>query len=70
MDRYISAAEAAEMLKLNVTSLATLRSKGMGLRFYKPTPRKVLYKYSEVIDWIENSAQYATKDERENNENR
>jgi predicted DNA-binding transcriptional regulator AlpA len=61
MDRFISADEAAQLLGLKKQSLAQLRHNGMGLKFYKPTPRKVVYKYSEVIAWIENSGQYETE---------
>ncbi len=61
MDRYITATEAAELLGIGKQYLAVLRSKGMGLKFYKPTPRKVLYKYSEVISWIESSARFETE---------
>lgn len=66
MDRYITANEAAELLGCGKNHLATMRSKGMGLKFYKPTPRKVLYKYSEVINWIENSARFETEKEKGN----
>jgi hypothetical protein len=31
-----------------------------GLKFYKPTPRKVLYKRSEVIEWVELSGTMRT----------
>lgn len=61
MDRYITDTEAAELLGIGKQYLAVLRSNGMGLKFYKPTPRKVLYKYSEVIAWIESSARFETE---------
>lgn len=66
MDRFISADEAAQILGLKKQSLAQLRSDGMGLKFYKPTPRKVVYKYSEVIAWIENTVATETKKEKGN----
>lgn len=66
MDKYITDSEAAEILGLTKQYLAVQRSKGMGLKFYKPTPRRVLYKYSEVINFIESTGATKTK-KRENN---
>ena len=43
---------AAELTGLTVGGLAQLRYTGRGPRFYKPTPKKVLYKRSEIIAWI------------------
>lgn len=57
---YISIDEAAEIAKTSPGMLAQLRWNGNGPKFYKPTPRKVLYKRSEVIAWIEASAQTST----------
>ncbi|WP_254259449.1 helix-turn-helix transcriptional regulator [Leucobacter chinensis] len=45
---------------LSKAHLAQLRFKGTGPRFYKPTPRTVFYKLSEVREWIESSAQTST----------
>lgn len=56
---FLRPEEVAELVGLNVDALAQLRYKGTGPRFYKPTPRKVLYKREEVLEWIEASA--ATK---------
>lgn len=59
-DPFIEPAEAADMAGLTTAALAQLRYRGGGPRFYKPTPRKVLYKRAEVIDWIEKTAHVAT----------
>ncbi|GAA1700299.1 hypothetical protein GCM10009792_20570 [Microcella alkalica] len=40
--------------------LAQRRYMGLPPRFYKPTPKTVLYKRQDIIDWIEGSAQTRT----------
>ena len=37
-------------------NLAQLRFKGAGPKYYKPTPRVVLYREDDIFAWIENSA--------------
>jgi predicted DNA-binding transcriptional regulator AlpA len=54
---YIHAEEVRQITGLTVAALSQLRYRGIGPRFYKPTPRTVIYKRSEVIAWIEASAQ-------------
>ena len=57
---FIQPSEAGELTGLTVQALAQLRFRGKGPTFYKPTPRTVLYKRSEVIEWIERSARRIT----------
>lgn len=57
---FIQPAEVTELTGLSTAALAQLRHRGQGPRFYKPTPRTVLYKREEVIAWLEASAQTAT----------
>jgi hypothetical protein len=57
---FIQPAEVGEITGLSIAALAQLRYQGRGPRFYKPTPRTVLYKRREVIDWVEASAQTST----------
>jgi predicted DNA-binding transcriptional regulator AlpA len=57
---FIQPAEVTELTGLSIAALAQLRHRGQGPRFYKPTPRTVLYKREEVIAWLEASAQTAT----------
>ncbi|MGA0568124.1 helix-turn-helix transcriptional regulator [Rathayibacter sp. KR2-224] len=57
---YIQPVEVEELTGISVGALAQLRYHGTGPRFYKPTPRTVLYKRSEVLAWIEASAQTRT----------
>ena len=42
-------------------NLAQLRYTGKGPKFYKPSPRIVLYKWSDVQNWIEDHAQTRTR---------
>lgn len=53
---FVSPAAVSEMTGLSVGALAQMRYTGIGPRYYKPTPNKVLYKASEVVEWIEASA--------------
>lgn len=40
--------------------LAQLRFTGRGPRFLKPSPKKVLYIESDIIEWLESTAQIST----------
>ncbi|QPZ39523.1 helix-turn-helix transcriptional regulator [Paramicrobacterium chengjingii] len=42
------------------SNLAALRFRGEGPRYLKPTPKTVLYKEEDVIEWVEASARYGT----------
>ena len=52
---FIHAEEVKEITGLTVAALSQMRYRGIGSRSYKPIPRTVLYKRSEVIAWIEAS---------------
>lgn len=56
-EEFIHAGTVGEITGLSIGALAQLRYRGIGPKFYKPTPRKVLYKRSEVVAWVEASAQ-------------
>ena len=56
-EEFIQASTVGEITGLTVTALAQLSYQGRGPCFYKPTPRTVLYKRSEVIAWVEANAQ-------------
>ncbi len=59
--RFISAEEACELLPgMTVGLLAQLRFRGNGPRYYKPTPRKVLYRESDLLEWLDASARTGT----------
>lgn len=57
MGDFILPTEVSELTGLSLGALAQLRYTRRGPRFYKPTAKVVLYKRSEVIAWIEASAQ-------------
>ena len=57
---FVNPSAVAEMTGLSVAALAQLRYQGKGPRFYKPTARTVLYRPSEVVAWVEASAQTRT----------
>ena len=59
-DEFISPAVVAKITGLTIPALAQLRYLGRGPVFYKPTPRTVLYKKSEIFDWLERSAHTRT----------
>ncbi|WP_261646194.1 AlpA family transcriptional regulator [Curtobacterium sp. C2H10] len=62
-DELMTPLRTAEYLPgMTVPLLAQLRYTGTGPRFLKPTPRKVLYKRSDVDAWLESTAQTRTGD--------
>jgi len=63
-DDFIQAAAVSEMTGMSAGALAQLRYTGAGPRYYKPTPKTVLYRRSEVIAWIEASARECTSGAR------
>ena len=57
---FIPPAEVSEITGLSLNSLAQLRSHGTGPLYYKPTAKTILYRRSEVVAWIEESARIST----------
>lgn len=57
---FVSPSVVTELTGMSLASLAQLRVRGKGPRYYKPTPRTVLYKKSEVLAWVEASARQRT----------
>jgi hypothetical protein len=47
--------------------LAQRRFRGLEPRFLKPTPRTVLYRRADVIQWVENSEHIRTDQPTRNN---
>ena len=41
-------------------NLAQRRFKGLPPKFYKPTPRVILYKEEDIVEWVEGSARTST----------
>lgn len=56
-DDFLSPAMVAEITGIKIGALAQLRYERKGPCYYKPTPRTVLYRRSEVVAWVEGSAQ-------------
>jgi hypothetical protein len=50
---YVTSEEAARLLGLNPKTLANWRSAGDGPRFYRPSPKLVLYSIEDLNAWIE-----------------
>jgi hypothetical protein len=62
--RYLSPDQVCELIPgMTRNNLAQLRFKGLGPRFFKPTPRTVLYSESDCRAWIEASARSSTADD-------
>ncbi|MEV8252388.1 AlpA family phage regulatory protein [Rhodoglobus sp. NPDC076762] len=59
-DEFIRPATVVEITGMSIAALAQMRTRGRGPRFYKPTERTVLYKRSEIMAWLESSAQSCT----------
>lgn len=58
-EEFIDASQASVITGMSVGALAQLRYRGFGPRFYKPTPRTVRYRRSELMElmeWMEASA--------------
>ncbi|WP_228516727.1 hypothetical protein [Curtobacterium flaccumfaciens] len=47
---------------MTVEQLATLRFRGTGPRFLKPSPRKVLYTKVDIDAWLEGTARTSTRE--------
>lgn len=62
LGEFVQPSEVVELTGLSLSALAHLRCQGTGPRFYKPTPRTVLYKSEEVMAWLEASAQTKTQE--------
>jgi hypothetical protein len=59
--QYLTPQEAASSIPgMTVTLLAQLRFRGMGPVFLKPTPRKVIYRKSDLDKWLADSARVTT----------
>lgn len=61
MNEYLSPEQVVDMIPgMTKGGLAQLRFTGKGPKYRKPTPKKVVYVRSEVIEWIENTARQGT----------
>jgi hypothetical protein len=54
MEKYLSPEEAAALIPgMTKAALAQLRYAGGGPAYLKPTPRKVVYRESDVRAWLD-----------------
>lgn len=62
MDEFITDAQVSEMTQgaVSTGNLAQRRFRGLPPAFYKPSPKVVLYKRSEVLEWLEGSRRTTT----------
>lgn len=61
MERYLSPKEAAALIPgMTVALLGQLRFQGKGPKFLKPTPRKVVYRERDLLEWLEASERTST----------
>lgn len=61
MAKYLTPDQVCELVPgMTRGNLAQLRFKGEGPKFLKPTPRTVVYRESDVIDWVEASERTRT----------
>lgn len=61
MEKYLTPNQVAEIIPgMTVSNLAQLRYTGKGPKFLKPTPRTVVYRERDVIEWLEASERTST----------
>jgi predicted DNA-binding transcriptional regulator AlpA len=61
MQEYLTAKEVCALIPgMTESRLATLRFRGNGPRYRKPTAKTVVYERSEVIEWIEGTVRTGT----------
>lgn len=59
--RYLSPKDAAAAIPgMTVAKLSQLRFTATGPRYFKPTPKTVLYAEADLVEWIESTARTGT----------
>ena len=59
MEEYLTVDELSSKIKFSKQSLYNLIYKKtfiMGKHYFKPTPKKILFKWSEIQTWVERSS--------------
>lgn len=63
METYLTPKQVCDLVPgLTVAHLGQLRFTGKGPKFLKPSPRKVIYRERDVIEWLEASERTTTAD--------
>ena len=55
MEEYLTVKELSEKIKFSKQSLYNLIHRGsfiLGKHYLKPTPKKILFKWSEILSWM------------------
>jgi len=60
LGQLLNTIEAAQMLRLHPTTLATWRVEGRGPKFLKLGERKVRYRESDIEAWLEEQTRTST----------
>ena len=60
MDKMLTVAEVAAMIRVPQGTLRYWRHLGSGPRSFKMGPRRVVYREQDVLEWVE--AQYAERE--------
>lgn len=63
-DEYLDSAQYETLRRLKPGSSRAERARGGGPTYLKPTARRVLYKRSSVIAWMERKAFTSTSEEK------
>lgn len=61
LSQYRSPEEIAELIPgMTLAKLSQLRANAQGPRYYKLTPKTVVYSIEDVVAWIESTARTST----------
>jgi predicted DNA-binding transcriptional regulator AlpA len=52
-DDFMTPAAVSELTGISLGALAQMRYDRKGPRYFKPTPRSVLYRRSDIVAWVE-----------------
>ena len=61
-DEWLTLPQAATLMRMTKAALAQLRYRGVGPQFYRLSRKTILYKRSEVFEWMESRACTRTDD--------
>ena len=61
-DEWLTLPQAATLMRMTRAAIAQLRYRGVGPKFYRLSAKTILYKRSEVTEWMESRACIRTDD--------
>jgi hypothetical protein len=60
-DVFITAEQVCDLIPgLTIAGLAQMRFRGVGPRYFKPSPRKVVYSRASVLEWLASTERQGT----------